>query len=122
MAEFGPAFDARLFNQRAYNRLITVQDNVGQPFIQSHARGFHGFTVRVRHAHHCPGHGLHLVDQFRKMLQHEKAPVEESGNTGKECSLRTGLRPPPCVPSPTVQNDSGDGAWTKTFFVIYCFY
>ena len=51
MAEFGPALDARLFNQRAYNRLITVQDNVGQPFIQSHARGFHGFTVRVRHAH-----------------------------------------------------------------------
>ena len=52
-----------------------------------------------------------------KRLLWKKAGIRE-----KECSLRTAFRPPPCVPSPTVQNDSGDGAWTKTFFVIYCFY
>ena len=115
MAEFGPAFDARLFNQRAYNRLITVQDNVGQPFIQSHARGFHGFTVRVRHAHHCPGHGLHLVDQFRKMLQHEKAPVEESGNTGKGMLFENGVPPSSLRPFPHRPKRFGRRGLDKNF-------
>ena len=55
MAEFGPAFDARLFNQRAYNRLITVQDNVGQPFIQSRTRSFHGFRWHPRSPHTLSG-------------------------------------------------------------------
>ena len=65
------------------------------------------------------------VEAARMALDKGLADVilwKKAGIREKECSLRTAFRPPPCVPSPTVQNDSGDGAWTKTFFVIYCFY
>lgn len=122
MAEFGPAFDARLFNQRAYNRLITVQDNVGQPFIQSHARGFHGFTVRVRHAHHCPGHGLHLSISSEKCCSMKRLLWKKAGIREKECSLRTAFRPPPWRPFPHRPKRFGRRGLDKNFLLIYCFY